>query len=119
MQRGRGGVEYEDAVAGDGPRVERGSVVTIRYDLFLHQGERVQTDMLVTFELGHRRVIAGLEYGVEGMRAGGQRRLRVSPHLGYGEQGLPGVIPPNALLDFRVTLLEASEPGANADESAQ
>ena len=58
-----------------------------------------------------RRVIAGLEYGVEGMRAGGRRRIRVAPHLGYGDRGVPGVVPANALLTFDVQLLKVEEGG--------
>ncbi len=34
-----------------------------------------------TFDLSGRDVIAGLRYGVEGMRVGGLRRLTISPHL--------------------------------------
>ena len=44
------------------------------------------------------QIFAGLFYGCEGMTVGGRRRLRVAPHLGYGQQGVPGVIPANALL---------------------
>ena len=50
----------------------------------------------VSFRIGEREVIAGLEYGVEGMRVGGRRRIRVPPHLGYREAGVPGKIPSNA-----------------------
>ena len=48
---------------------------------------------------------AGLFYGLQGMRVGGTRTLRIAPHLGYGEQGVPGVIPANALLTVEVTVL--------------
>ena len=51
-------------------------------------------------------LINGLFYGVEGMCVGGTRRLRISPQLGYGEKGLPGVIPPNSVLNAEVTILE-------------
>jgi FKBP-type peptidyl-prolyl cis-trans isomerase len=54
-------------------------------------------------------VIAGLEYGIEGMRVGGRRRLRVPPHLGYRDKGMSGKIPPNALLFFEVELLEVRD----------
>ena len=35
-------------------------------------------------------------------------RLRVSPHLGYRDQAIPGV-PPNAVLNFEVKLLGVEE----------
>lgn len=50
-------------------------------------------------------MVAGLEYGVEGMREGGTRRIRVGPHLAYRDAGVPTTIPPNAVLEFKVLLL--------------
>ncbi|PYR10045.1 MAG: hypothetical protein DMF99_13055 [Acidobacteria bacterium] len=47
-----------------------------------------------TFRVGARVAIAGLEYGVEGMRVGGRRRIRVPPHLAYREEGVAGKVPP-------------------------
>lgn len=81
------------------------SQVTIVHDLLLHRGELVREQQESTFHLGDRSVVAGLEYGVEGMRQGGERRIRFGPHLGYGAAGVPGVIPSNALLEFRVSLV--------------
>jgi hypothetical protein len=107
MRRGRGGVEYEDATIGTGATAARGARVRIRYDLFLRRGERMQRDQLAAFRLGQREVVAGLEYGVEGMRVGGERRIRVGPHLAYGARGVPGVVPANAVVEFHVVLLES------------
>jgi FKBP-type peptidyl-prolyl cis-trans isomerase len=50
-------------------------------------------------------MFAGLYYGVQGMRIGGTRRLRIAPHLGYREVGVPGSIPDNALLTVEITIL--------------
>ena len=113
MKRGRGGVEYEDIKLGDGPTADRGTRVEVRYNLFLHRGEQIQENQLYSFRVGKRRVIPGLEYGVEGMRVGGERRLRVAPHLAYRDQAIPGQVPARAVLEFYVTLLRV-EPGAEA-----
>jgi FKBP-type peptidyl-prolyl cis-trans isomerase len=115
VKRGRGGVEYEDVRLGDGPSAVRGAKVGVRYDLFLSSGKRVQENQEYSFRVGKRRVIPGLEYGVEGMRVGGVRRLRVSPHLAYRDQAIPGLVPANAVLEFHVTLLRVESPeGADA-----
>jgi FKBP-type peptidyl-prolyl cis-trans isomerase len=63
----------------------------------------------VSFKVGERVVIAGLEYGVEGMRVGGRRRIRVPPRLGYRERGVAGKIPANALLFFDLELLDVQD----------
>lgn len=99
------GVEIESEVVGDGPVAERGRAVVVRLRGYLHRGEPFQASTVVTLQLGRRHVIAGLEHGIEGMRVGGRRRLRIGSHLAYGEKGLPGTIPPNALLIYDVELL--------------
>lgn len=105
LRRGRGGVEYEDIKLGDGEIAEWGSRVEVRYNLFLNRGEPIQENQVYSFRVGKRRAIPGLEYGVEGMRVGGERRLRVGPHLAYRNQTIPVRVPARAVLDFHVTLL--------------
>jgi FKBP-type peptidyl-prolyl cis-trans isomerase len=112
MERGRGGVEYEDLKVGRGAVAERGAKVEVQYDLF-NQGQPIQQKQHYSFRVGKRSAIPGLEYGVEGMRVGGERRLRVPPHLAYRDQGVPGLVPVRAVLEFHVTLLKV-EPGAAA-----
>ena len=114
MKRGRGGVEYDDIKVGDGPTAERGVKVDIRYSLYLNRGQLIQDNQEYSFRVGKRRVIPGLEYGVEGMRVGGERRLRVAPHLAYRDRAVPGRIPANAVLEFHVTLLNV-QPSDGSD----
>ena len=103
------GVRIQEVSLGGGPVAEKGGRVTVRYDGFLSRGDAFQRGVVASFELGGREVIPGLEIGVEGMRVGGRRRIRVSPHLGYGGRGVPGVVPANAVLSFDVELLAVEE----------
>ena len=51
-------------------------------------------------------LIAGLFYGIEGMRIGGKRVLKISPHLAFRDRGVGGMIPPNAPLEVEVTVIK-------------
>jgi len=57
------------------------------------------------FHVGRGEVIAGLDEAVVGMRAGGVRKLRIPPHLGYGTSGAPPKVPPHATLLFDVAVV--------------
>ena len=63
-----------------------------------------------SFTLGAGQVIQGWEQGVLGMQIGEVRILNIPPHLGYGERGAGGSIPPNARLIFEVELLSLDNP---------
>jgi FKBP-type peptidyl-prolyl cis-trans isomerase FkpA len=107
MRQLASGIRAEDVKLGDGAIAERGCLATIRWECRLNRGDPVRngTD---TLRIGKREAIAGLERGVIGMRVGGIRKLRISPHLAYRDAGAPG-IPPNALLEFEVELLSLSD----------
>jgi FKBP-type peptidyl-prolyl cis-trans isomerase len=84
-------------------------VITIRYDLYLRRGDCLARGVECTVDLSKRETIAGLRYGVEGMRVGGRRKIRVGPHLAYGDEGA-GTVPPKAVLVFVVDLLSSRTP---------
>jgi FKBP-type peptidyl-prolyl cis-trans isomerase len=100
------GIDVESDKPGNGALAERGTTVVIRYHGYLHRGDAFQREEVAEFVLGKRHVIAGLEYGIEGMRVGGRRRFRAAPHLCYGEAGVEGKVPSNAQLTFDVKLVE-------------
>ena len=99
------GLDIEEITIGSGIAAHRGNRVTVRYTGYLNGGDEFQENLTTTITLGERRTIAGLERRLEGMQIGGVRKIRVSPHLAYRDAGVPGIIPPNAVLVFEVELL--------------
>ena len=80
--------------------------------MWLHKGEAVRwpdngETLTNEFRFDRSSLVSGLFYGIDGMHVGGMRRLEIAPHLAFGDRGVPGVIPPGALLTAEVTILEA------------
>ncbi len=106
-----------DLVEGSGPAIAAGQKASVHYTGWLYAPEAPdqkgkQFDSSRTrgqpfeFPVGARRVIAGWDRGVVGMKVGGERRLVIPASLGYGAGGAGGgLIPPNATLVFDVELL--------------
>lgn len=88
----------------------RGDILLVHYEGKLQDGtifdSSYERGTPFQFQLGVGDVIAGWDQGVAGMREGEKKELVIPPELAYGEQGIPGVIPPNATLTFQVELLE-------------
>ena len=119
-----GGVKLLDDREGEGQPAQTGDRVIYNVRLFLNKGEEVPLnasqaehlpkEMLriegnVTFVdhqtvLGSRQTMAGIEHALMGMKAGGYRKVRISPHLAYREKGLSNLIPPQAVLTVEVWL---------------
>jgi FKBP-type peptidyl-prolyl cis-trans isomerase FkpA len=103
------GLVIEELTVGSGDLAAAGRHVTVHYTGWLTDGTKFDSSKdrndPFAFPLGGRRVIAGWDEGVQGMRVGGVRKLTIPPALGYGARGAGGVIPPNATLVFEVELL--------------
>lgn len=104
------GLKIQEIKIGEGLEACKGKKVYVRYDGMLTKGEKFQENFGYMFTIGKREVIPGLEYGVEGMRVGGIRKISIGPHLAYRNKGVAGKIPPNARLFFTVELLDVKDP---------
>ena len=62
-----------------------------------------------TIVLRRREAIAGVDHALMGMKAGGYRKVRVSPHLAYRDKGIPDLIPPDAVLICEIWLRNVLE----------
>ena len=124
-----------DEREGEGQAAQNGDRVVYNLRLFLNRGDEVPLnekqaehvpeerirvvkgvkviDRTVT--LGRREVIAGVEHALIGMKPGGYRKVRISPHLAYRENGIPGLVPPDAVLVVDVWLREIIKPGTVTD----
>lgn len=105
-----GGLMVWDVKVGDGAECKPGAEVTIHYTGWLLSGKVFDTTkkgggIPAHFFLG--RLIAGWQKGIPGMKAGGIRRLKIPPELGYGVGGFPPDIPANATLLFEIKLLDS------------
>lgn len=108
-------LEITEIAPGSGPPAQVGQTLAIHYRGTLDDGTEFDSSYprheTLDFTLGAGELIAGMDQGLVGLRVGGKRRLRIPPSLGYGAEGIPGVIPPNATLVFEVELVSILPPG--------
>lgn len=103
-----------DLKPGSGNPVSETSKVKLSYLAWVYnpakrgnRGLRVFTDEAnkeTSIAIGAGQAAEGFEKGILGMRPGGQRELIVPAQLAYGEAGLEGQVPSNAILLFEVTV---------------
>ncbi len=100
------GIKIIEETVGSGAIVGKSDRVRILYDMQLSQGDFLVRDRWDTIALDDRQIIAGLRYGIEGMREGGTRKFKASPHLCYRDAGVVPKIPKNAVLITTIKSLE-------------
>uniref|UniRef100_A0A0C9RNQ2 peptidylprolyl isomerase n=1 Tax=Wollemia nobilis TaxID=56998 RepID=A0A0C9RNQ2_9CONI len=109
------GLKYYDLKVGSGAEAVKGSRVAVHYVakwrgvtfMTSRQGMGVTGGTPYGFDVGASErgtVLKGLDFGVQGMKVGGQRLLIVPPELAYGNKGIQE-IPPNATLEVDLELL--------------
>ncbi|KAF0972444.1 hypothetical protein FDP41_009347 [Naegleria fowleri] len=107
----RQGVKITNVFVGHGRKAQIGDKVTIYYKGRLDP-DKVKTFDRCTrknpfsFRLGTKKVIKGINIGVEGMTVCGIRELVIPPEKGFGEKGIIDKVPPNATLFYDIELLE-------------
>jgi FKBP-type peptidyl-prolyl cis-trans isomerase (trigger factor) len=118
-------IEEQD---GTGGPAQKGDRVMFNMRLFLNKGDEVPLnetqakhlpkEMIRVVDgvtlidrkivLGRREAMAGVEHALMGMKVGGYRKVRVSPHLAYRDKGIPDLIPPDAVLIVELWLRRIS-----------
>jgi FKBP-type peptidyl-prolyl cis-trans isomerase len=104
------GVKYWDIRTGEGSPALKGHTVKVLYRAWVENGKEFASSISdgrdPIFTLGVGQVIRGWEEGVEGMKVGGKRQLKIPPDLAYGTTGIPDLVSPGATLIFDVVLIE-------------
>ena len=118
------GLKLLDEREGTGTPAQKGDRVVYNSRIFLNQGEEVSFNGIQAKQLpkdmvrveggvafidhrivvGRRQAIAGVEHALLGMKVGGYRKVRISPHLAYQDKGIPDLIPPDAVLICEIWL---------------
>jgi FK506-binding nuclear protein len=101
----KSGIKILSETPGTGPELKKGDRVRLRYDCQLNRGDFLLRDRELVHTVGNRHTVAGFNYGLVGMRAGGTRRFRASPHLCYRDKGA-GSVPKDAVLIFDIKYVE-------------
>lgn len=127
----KSGIKLLSEIAGTGELVQRQQVYQMQLRMWLNQGQaivwerpwgmidraRLEEDgktLITDLRVDRENLFNGLFYGIDGMRIGGSRTLKISPHLAYGEQGIAGRVPANAVMIVEVTILGRREIAAPA-----
>jgi FKBP-type peptidyl-prolyl cis-trans isomerase FkpA len=118
-KRSISGLKIEDLTQGTGVEVAKGKTVTVQAIGRLNKGEvflsTYDYGRPMKFEAGGHKAIAGLAKGIIGMRVGGKRRIRISPHLGYRDLSMPAnelykiPVPPQSVVIFEIDLLSVED----------
>ncbi len=124
----RPGIKLLEENVGNGAVVERGCVYRVQLKLWLNQSEpvpwerpwglidnaRLEDDgatLITDLRIDRENLFAGLFQGIDGMHIGGRRKLKISPHLAYGERGIPGRVPPDAVIVAEIEILQKRNMG--------
>ncbi|KAM3250036.1 putative protein isoform X1 [Capsicum annuum] len=109
------GMTVEVLVKGkpDGKVASTGKQVEIYFDAKLRDtgcfiGSNIAAGTPHKFCLGHKKMLKGLNIGIEGMQVGEKRRLIIPPSLGPGSNAKPPILP-DSWLQYDVELADICE----------
>ncbi len=125
-------VQAQDVKVGTGKEAIPGSKVSVLYVGMLPDGtvfdsSAAHNNEPLVFILGSDGLIPGFQIGVNGMKEGGERLMRIPSPLGYGDKDVKDstgkvIIPAKSAIVFRVSLVKVEQalaPSAAAVPAAK
>jgi FKBP-type peptidyl-prolyl cis-trans isomerase FkpA len=104
----KSGLKYRVLRKGKGEMPKASNTVEVHYKGWLDDetvfDSSYKRGETISFPLN--RVIKGWTEGMQLVGEGGMIELEIPGELGYGPQGIPGTIPPNATLHFLVEVVD-------------
>jgi peptidylprolyl isomerase len=107
------GLQFFTISEGTGELPQAHDIVTVNYTGWVQNGGQFDTTYgrePFSFPIGEGTVIRGFGEGVALMKVGGNYRLIIPPDIGYGQDGSPPYIGPNATLIMDVTIVSIEPP---------
>jgi FKBP-type peptidyl-prolyl cis-trans isomerase len=108
VQTTASGLQYIVMQEGSGDSPTATSNVVVHYTGYLLDGTQFDSSVGsgAPAEFNASGVITGWTEGLQLMQEGGKTKFIIPPDLGYGAQGYPPLIPPDATLVFDLELIE-------------
>jgi FKBP-type peptidyl-prolyl cis-trans isomerase FkpA len=101
------GLQYEVISGGTGVKPQGSDTVEVNYEGTLSDGAVFDSSYArgEPIEFPLNQVIPGWSEGIQLMNVGSKYRFYIPSALAYGDDGIPGVIPPSSPLIFEVELI--------------
>jgi len=116
------GLQKKIVKEGNGVPVRLGDIATVKYSCYLPADGSGTTNAPFAkardqkIVVGDGNMILGWEKAIRTMMIGERSIVRINnPELGYGMEGFPPLIPPNAEIELDLEILDAKLPTANID----
>jgi hypothetical protein len=114
------GISKTIQTPGAGPLVQFGDIATVKYSCYVQgQSKPFAKSSYQNVMIGDGNMILGWEDALQTMNVGERALVRLTdPNLAYGASGVPPLIPPDAIIELDVQVLDATQAAVDFDSLA-